>query len=91
MLGHGAMLEEFWTMTAAALQIYCIQLSRQRHYRDRSNDAYEFDSTLVSPTDSDVGLYEKISFCQLIPAAITFTCNVLYIYFGVSAVFILSE
>jgi hypothetical protein len=75
-------------MTAAALQIYCIQLSRQRHIRQMSVQDDFHDSTLISPTDSDVGLFEKISIVQLVPAMFTFGCSVLHLYFGVSFSFL---
>jgi hypothetical protein len=82
LLAHSSMMEEFWTATAAALQIYCIRLSREKHEKCSAQDMYE--STLISPTDSDVGLFEKISFCQLIPAVFTLLNSVMNIYFGIS-------
>jgi hypothetical protein len=76
-------MEEFWTAAGAALQIYCIKLSRKK-LRDIDTSSGMCDSALVSPTDSDIGLFEKLSFCQLIPALFTLLNSVMSIYFSVS-------
>ena len=73
---HRQLLEEFWSITASGLQIYCIYLAREKfNHRDEENCTNDLEFSLMAPTDPIVGLFEKMSLCQVLISCFTLCTN----------------
>ena len=75
---YSSMLEEIWTIINAALQIYCIRIAMSRF---QQNEGDEENLPLISPLDSDVLIFEKLSIIQIISALFTLYHSISMIYF----------